>query len=181
MSTRSRLVACASLASLMLAPAFVRAQAPRAVSVAYENAPLSRIAESFSTFAGRAIVLDSAVGDPSVTASIRGLDWQLGLDAILAKHALIARPVAGGGLLIEREKRVNVAYQGAHLGAVAAQFAAFAKRRVELPPNATDLEVSTTIEDTDWQRALEKILQQAGLTARWDVDGTVRAVPRSVR
>jgi hypothetical protein len=179
MSTRSRFIACASLAALVSAPAIVAAQASQVVNVAYENAPLSRIAAGFASFAGRAIVVDSAVGDPTVTASVQGLDWQVGLDAILADHALIARPAMGGGLRVEREQRITVAYEGARLSAVVAQFAAFAKRTIELPSAAADIEVSTAIADTDWQRALEEILHQSGYTARWDGDGVVRAVPRS--
>ena len=181
MSTRSRLAAALAVATLVSMPPVVAAQTSRVVTVAYENAPLSRIATGFSSFAGRAIVVDGAVGDPTVTASVQGLDWEVGLDAILADHALIARPAVGGGLRIEREQRITVAYESARLSAVAAQFAAFAQRKIELPPSAANLEVSVTIENTDWQRALEQIFHRAGLTARWDADGVVRAVPRNDR
>lgn len=181
MSTRSRLTACASLACLVLVPSLVRAQASRTLSVAYDNARLSEIAASFATFSGRAIAVDSAADDPFVTASVQDVDWEVGLDRILAQNALIARPIVGGGLRIERERRISVAYQGARLDQVAAEFAAFANRRIELPRNATDLQVTTTIENTDWQRALDQILQQSGLIARWDVDGVMRIVSRSAR
>ena len=61
MSTRPRFTTCAALASLVLVPTLLRAQASRPLTIEYENAPLSRIAAGFSTFSGRSIALDVAV------------------------------------------------------------------------------------------------------------------------
>ena len=47
--------------------------------------------ENFAAFAGRNIVLAPDVGDSHVTADIRNVEWQLGLDQILAPLGLVAR------------------------------------------------------------------------------------------
>ncbi|MEO8620225.1 MAG: hypothetical protein ABI625_04100 [bacterium] len=43
-----------------------------------------------------------------------------------------------------------------------------------MPSNISDVEVSATIQNVDWQRALTQLLTQASLIARTDADGVMR-------
>jgi type II secretory pathway component HofQ len=80
----------------------IRVEKERRIVVEYENAPLSQVIHGFSAFSGRKIVLASDAGDPAVTASIRNVDWQRGLDEILEGQALVAQTDAAGVLRISR-------------------------------------------------------------------------------
>jgi len=77
-------------------------QAQPRITVTFQDAPLSQVIENFAAFAGRNIVLAPDVGDPHVTADIRNVEWQLGLDQILAPLGLVARVDASGVIRVER-------------------------------------------------------------------------------
>lgn len=181
MPTRQSVAACFALAFLISAPAFAQDQAPRRITVEYQNAPLNRVAEAFATFSGRSIALAPDVGDPAVTSLVEDVDWESGLDQILATQSLVARPDSAGGLRIERERRISVHYQNARLSRVLLDIATFADRPIVSSPSMVDPEVTVSIHDVDLQRALDQILAEVGLEARADRAGVIRVTARRSR
>jgi ferric-dicitrate binding protein FerR (iron transport regulator) len=181
MLKRARLQIAVGLASLVLVPGLVRAQAPRNLTVEYEGAPLSRIAESFANFSGRSIAVAPGVGDPTISGSVRDLDWKDGLDRLLASQALIARPTTGGGLRIERERPMSVEYQDAQLADVVRAIAAFSEHTIVITPGVGNPQVSASLTNVDWQRGLDQILTPAGLMAQADAAGVLRIQLRTTR
>ena len=181
MFKRARLQIVVGLASLVLVPALVEAQAPRNVTVEYQGAPLSRIAEAFASFSGRAVTVAPGVGNPTVTGSVRNLDWKEGLDRLLASQALVARPDAGGGLRIEHERRMTVEYEGARLTDVVHAISAFSEHTIVVMPGVGNPPVSASVTNVDWQRGLDQILTPAGLVAQADAAGVLRIQLRTSR
>ena len=167
--------------ALIAAPAVARAQAVGRINVDYENAPLSRVIENFATYSGRTIILAPGIDDRVVTSSVRNLDWELGLDQILATQSLVARPDSGFGLRIERERNVRVEYQDALLSRVLNDVATFAGRAIVLMPAAGDPHLTVSIRDMDWQRALDQMLASVGLVARPNQDGSFQIEKRVSR
>ena len=167
----SRLV---SVVALVLVPAIAHAQASRPVAVSYEGAPLSRVTAAFASFSGQSITVSSRVGDPAITGSVQNLGWEAGLDRLLAANALIARPDSAGGLRIESERRITVEYQQVPLRRVLQAIAQFSGRDIAITPNISEREVTASIEDVDWQRALERIVATTGLVVRADRTGGFR-------
>lgn len=176
-----RVHAVVGLASLVLAPAVVQAQASRNVTAEYVGAPLSRIAASFASYSGRAVTVASDVGDPVITGSVHNLGWREGLDRLLADQALVARADTGGGLHIEYERRMTVAYEGARLTDVVRAIAAFSQHAIVVMPGVGDPPVSASVTDVDWQRGLDQILTPAGLVAQADAAGVLRIQVRGSR
>lgn len=181
MFKRARLQIVVGLASLVLVPTLVEAQAPRNVTVEYERAPLSRIAEAFASFSGRAVTVAPGVGDPAISGSVRNLDWKDGLDRLLAGQALVARPDTGGGLRIEHERPMSVEYQDAPLTDVVRAISAFSEHAIVVTPGVGNPQLSASLTNVDWQRGLEQILTPAGLMAQADAEGVLRIQLRTSR
>ena len=158
---------------LAFSPSIVRAQAPRLITVEYQNAPLSQVIRGFAAFSGRAIVVSPDAGDPEVTASIENVDWRVGLDRILESQALVARPDTSGVVRVERRRQVTVEFQDAPLSRVIRAFASFSGRTIVLTPGAGDPNVTAAVQNVDWQRALDDILETHALVARLDASGVV--------
>jgi type II secretory pathway component HofQ len=173
MIKRPRLTYGFAITLLAFSPSIVRAQAPRLITVEYQNAPLSQVIRGFAAFSGRAIVVAPDAGDPEVTASMKNVDWQVGLDRILESQALVARPDTSGVVRIERRRQVTVEFQDAPLSRVIRAFASFSGRTIVLTPGAGDPSVTIAVRDEDWQRALDDILESCALVARLDASGVV--------
>ena len=179
MTKRLRLTAGFALTSLTLASSIGLAQAPRPVTVEFQNAPLSQVMRAFGTYSGSIIVLAPDVGDPEMTATIENVDWRLALDRIVDTRALVARTGASGVIRIERRRPVTVSFQNARLSQVIRGFAGYSGRTIALAPDIGDLSVTAEIEDTDWQRALDTILAFHALAARVDASGAIRIETRN--
>jgi ferric-dicitrate binding protein FerR (iron transport regulator) len=80
----------------------LRVESEQLLTVDFQNAPLSRVLSSISSFAKRSITLAPDVGDPSVSFTARSVDWQRTLDGLLGDHGLIAIPDANGSLRVVR-------------------------------------------------------------------------------
>jgi type II secretory pathway component HofQ len=160
-----------ALTLLTFAPALILAQSPSQVTVDYQNAPLSTVVRNFAAFSGRTIAVAPGVGDALVTTSIQGVDWEHGLDHILAAESLIARPDSGGGLRIEKERRISVEYQNARLSQIINSIAAFGGHAIVIAPNVGDPQVTAAVRDVDWQRALDQVLRPIGFVARPNNEG----------
>jgi type II secretory pathway component HofQ len=173
MIERPRLTYGFAITLLAFSPSIVRAQVPRLITVEYQNAPLSQVIRGFAAFSGRAIVVAPDAGDPEVTASMKNVDWQVGLDRILESQALVARPDTSGVVRIERRRQVTVEFQDAPLSRVIRAFASFSGRAIVLTPGAGDPSVTIAVRDEDWQRALDDILESCALVARLDASGVV--------
>jgi ferric-dicitrate binding protein FerR (iron transport regulator) len=102
MSKRLFLGAGFALTLLALSPSIGRAQVGGRITVEWQNAPLSDVVRGFATFSGRTIVLARDAGDPEVTAAYQNIDWQLALDLILERLALVARVDSSGVIRIEK-------------------------------------------------------------------------------
>jgi type II secretory pathway component HofQ len=178
---RTRVARRLAFVALIAVPATSQAQVAGRINVDYENAPLSRVIENFATYSGRTITLAQGIDDRVVTTSVRNMDWELGLDQILAAQLLVARPDSGFGLRIERERRVSVEYQDAPLSRVLHDVAKFAGLAIVLTPAAGDPQVTVSIRDVDWQRALDQILAPVGLIARPNRHGALQIERRGSR
>ena len=177
MPKRLRFVGCATVALVASAVSTVHAQA-RVVTVDYENAHISKVAQSFSAFSGRSISVAPDVGDPTLTGSARGLAWDAALDQLLASTSLIARPDSGGGLRIERERKVTIEFENAPLVQVLRSIAEYSGYRIEYGGIVGESTVTATVRNTDWQRALDQVLAPLALVARPDSLGIFRIEPR---
>jgi type II secretory pathway component HofQ len=167
----SRVSRLASVVALALVPASIHAQASRPVAVSYAGAPLSRVAAAFASFAGQPITVSSTVGDPAITGSVQEITWEAGLDRLLAANALVARPDSAGGLRIDSERRITVEYQGVPLWRVLQAIGQFSGRHIAITPDIGSREVTASVTDVDWQRALERIVATTGLVVRADRAG----------
>jgi hypothetical protein len=159
------------LPAIAAVPSLSRAQGLNQITVQYESAQLSQVVENFARFAGRAIDVGPGVDDQLVTTNVRDLAWDVALDQILATKSLVARPHRGGGLQIERERKLSVDFEAAPLSSVLQSIAGFAGRAIVLSPVSGDPWVTVSIRDTDWQRALNQVAKSVGFVARADRDG----------
>jgi type II secretory pathway component HofQ len=173
MIKRPRLTHGFAITLLIFSPSIVRAQAPRLITVEYQDAPLSQVIRGFAAFSGHAIVVAPDAGNPAVTASIRNVDWQVGLDRILESQALVARPDTSGVVRIERLRRITVEFQDAPLSRVIRSFANYSGRTIVLTSDAGDPNVTATVQNADWQRGLDDILEAHSLVARLNASGVV--------
>ena len=156
----------------------VAAQGLAHVTLEYENAPLSQVAQNFATFTGQPVVLGPDIGEQLVTTSVSNVAWDVALDQILATKSLVARPLRGGALQIERERRLNLDFESAPLSGVLRSVERFAGRTIVLSEAAGDPWITVSIHDTDWQRALNRIANAAGLVARSDQNGVFHVEKR---
>jgi type II secretory pathway component GspD/PulD (secretin) len=72
------------------------------ITVEFENAPLSDVAQAFARYSGRPVIVDPRVGDPGVTVSIHNVDWRRALDLIARDLGLVTRVDAAGNIRIEK-------------------------------------------------------------------------------
>jgi type IV pilus assembly protein PilQ len=84
---------------------------------------------------------------------------------LLAVSPSIARAQAGG--------RVTLEWQNAPLSHVVRAFAAFSGRTIVVAPDVGDPELTASVLDVDWQRALDVILATRALVARVDGSGVI--------
>ena len=154
------------------------AQTPQRITVEYFDASLRQVLRNFATYIGRAIVMAPDIGDPAITVGLFDVDWQTGLDRILASQGLVARSDSSGLISVERSRRITVEYLDATLRDVIRAFSSFTGRTFDLPANVATLKVTATARDVDWQRALDDILATHALVAREDGSGTIRIGPR---
>jgi type II secretory pathway component HofQ len=169
------------LALLGFVPLVSQAQSRGRITVEYQNAALTQVVQDFSRFSGRTIVLSPDAGNPSVTMLVKDVEWERGLDGLLATRALVARPDSSGILRIERERRVVVEYDNARLSKILKDFSRFSGRPIILEPNVGDPEISAALRNVDWQRALYRILDQCGFVAQPDTAGALHVEPRPPR
>lgn len=181
MTKRLRLVAgFVALALPPLSPSLGQAQPPGAVTVEYQNAPLSQVIRGFATYSGTTIIVTRDAGDAPVTASIREVDWQVGLDRILETHALVARRDPSGIIRIERRRPlITVEFQDAPLSQVIRAFAVFSGSTVVVASDIGDPEVTASITNADWRLGLDRILEAHALVARLDGAGVLRIERRT--
>ena len=178
MTKRLRLIA--PFALTLLAPSIGLAQLPGAITVEFYNAPLSQVIRGFAAYSGSTIIVARDAGDPSVTASLRDVDWRLGLDRILAPHALIAWSDPSGIIRVEkRHPVITVEFENAPLSQVIRAFTAFSGSTVVVAPDAGDPVVTATMTNTDWRLALDRILEAHALVARLDSTGIIRIERRA--
>jgi type II secretory pathway component GspD/PulD (secretin) len=162
----------------LAASSALMAQVATHVTVAYENAPLSRVMGNFARYAGRSIAIADNVRDRTITVSLRDVEWSRALDFILEQNALIARPDRAGGIRIEKQQPFTVAYSNAPLNRVVRDISLFSRKAISIAPEAGNPTINYTARDLDWERALDELLAQNGLVAVVDVNGTLRVVPR---
>jgi type II secretory pathway component GspD/PulD (secretin) len=81
-------------------PAFQQSQEPP-IDVNFEEEPVSNVAAAFAEFADTTILVAPEARAKHITASIRGMPWDIALRSILDAHALTIRSLQSGVLLIE--------------------------------------------------------------------------------
>ena len=170
---------CTALPLALLGlPLVSQAQSQGRISVEYKNAALTQVVQDFSSFSGRTIIVSPEAGNPSVTMLVKDVEWERGLDGLLASRSLVARPDSSGILRIEKERRVVVEYENARLSRILKDFSRFSGRAIVLEPSAGDPEISAALRNVDWQRALYRILDQCGFVAQPDTAGALHVEPR---
>jgi type II secretory pathway component HofQ len=69
---------------------------------------------------------------------------------------------------------MTMEWQNAPLTDVVRAFAAFSGRTIVVAPEAGNPEVTASLADVEWQRALDVVLMAHGLVARVDATGVIR-------
>jgi ferric-dicitrate binding protein FerR (iron transport regulator) len=154
-----------AVAVLAVLPSLVAAQAPARISVSYQAAPVSEVASGFARFSHRTIVVAPDVGARLISGDVANGEWMPAFDQLLGAQGLVARPDSGGMLRVEAEQPLTLELQDAQLSRVLGSISAFAKRPITLAPDIGDRSVSFTARSVDWQRALNSMLRDNGLTA----------------
>ena len=172
----NRLRTTAGLAVLVVLPSLVGAQAPARVTVSYQAAPVTDVVSSFARFAHQPIAVAPDVGGRLITGSIENTAWLPALDQLLEAQGLVARPDSGGVLRVEAEQPITVEFENAPLSRVLHSISGFAKRSITLAPDVGDPSVSFAARSVDWQRALNAMLRDNGLTATSDANGSLLVV-----
>ena len=72
-----------------------------------------------------------------------------------------------------RGQKVTMEWQNAPLTDVVRAFGTFAQRSIVVAPEVGNPEVTASITDVDWQRALDLVLMPHGLVARVDDKGVI--------
>jgi ferric-dicitrate binding protein FerR (iron transport regulator) len=103
-SKRLLLAAGFAIAALTTSPSASSAQAPKRVTVEYQNARLADVVRAFASLSGQSIVLAPNAADLQVTASFTNVDWKVALDDILARQGLVCYEDAIGVLRVEKRK-----------------------------------------------------------------------------
>ena len=80
----------------------VRVERRRAVTIDFQDAPLSHVVRALASYSGRTITLPPDLSDPRVSFAARNVDWQRALDDIVRANGFIARFDAAGVIRIER-------------------------------------------------------------------------------
>ena len=80
----------------------LRVEEEQPISVDFQNASLSRVLSSISSFAKHSITLAPEVEDRAVSFTARSVDWQRALDGLLRENGLIAVPGVTGSLRVVR-------------------------------------------------------------------------------
>lgn len=161
---------------LAVLPSLLSGQAPARISVSYQSAPVADVVASFARFAHQTIVVAPEVGDQSITGEVVNGEWLPALDQLLAAQGLVARPDSGGVLRVQAEEPISVEYANAPLRAVLRAISSHARRQITVAPDVGDPAVSFVVRSTDWQRALDVMLRDNGLTSTADVNGNIRVV-----
>ena len=168
-----RLPAVVAVAVLAVLPSLVVAQAPGRISVSYQGAPVSEVASGFARFSHRTIVVAPEVGARLISGDVENGAWMPAFDQLLGLQGLVARPDSGGMLRVEAEQPITLELQGAPLSRVLGSISVFARRSITLAPNVGDRSVSFTARSVDWQRALDSMLRDNGLTATASANGAL--------
>jgi ferric-dicitrate binding protein FerR (iron transport regulator) len=166
----------ASVAVLAVLPSLSLAQAPGRISVSYESAPVSDVVSSFARFSHRTIVVAPDVRSRVISGRVENDEWMPALDQLLGEQGLVVRPDSGGVLRVEEEQPLTVDFQDAPLSRVLASIAGFAKHSITVAPEVGDRVVSFTARSVDWQRALDALLHEKGLTAFPGANGDLLVV-----
>jgi type IV pilus assembly protein PilQ len=82
------------------APPTAAIQQQPPISVSFRDTPILDVLATFADFAGRSIVAGTGVSG-NITADIRNQPWDVALEAILSSHALAAREMPSGIILVE--------------------------------------------------------------------------------
>jgi non-heme chloroperoxidase len=77
-------------------------------------------------------------------------------------------------------QRMTVEWQNAPLSQVVDAMARFSRRRIVLPADVGQQEVTVAFENTDWRVVLDSILQQQALVARTDSSDVIRVEKRAM-
>jgi type II secretory pathway component HofQ len=164
-----RLFASATFGLLASATTAV-SQARPLITVAFEDAPLQGMVQSFAAFSGRSITIAPGVSEATLSGYADRAPWEHAFDQLLATRSLIARPSSNGGLRVERERRVTLEFEDAPLGQVLRSIADYSGYLIVSSGDLSDLRVTAGVRDVDWQRALNEILTPMRLVARPDTD-----------
>jgi type II secretory pathway component HofQ len=70
-------------------------------------------------------------------------------------------------------QKVTMEWQNAPLNHVVRAFAAFSQRTIVVAPDVGNPEVTASVADVEWQRALDLVLLAHGLVARVDATGVI--------
>jgi ferric-dicitrate binding protein FerR (iron transport regulator) len=154
----------------------VVAQAPARVTVSYQAAPVAEVVSSFARFAHQPIAVAPDVSGRLITGNIENSAWLPALDELLGAQGLVARPNSDGVLVVEAEQPITVEFENAPLSRVLHSISGFAKRSIVIAPDVGDPTVSFTARSVDWQRALNAVLRDNGLTATSDTNGRLLVV-----
>jgi ferric-dicitrate binding protein FerR (iron transport regulator) len=168
--------AIAGVAVLAVIPSLVSAQEPARITVSYQAAPVSDVVASFARFAHQPIAVAPDVGGRLISGSVENTAWLPALDQLLEAQGLVARPDSGGVLMVEAEQPITVQFENAPLSRVLQSISGFTKRSITVAPDVDDRFVSFTARSVDWQRALNAMLRDNGLTATSDSNGSMLVV-----
>lgn len=166
-----RLTSTVAVASLAVLPMALSAQVASRVTVNYADAPLSRVVASFAQFSNRAIFLAPDVGDQYITGNVQNADWRIGLDQLLQSQNLVLRPDSSSVIRVHHDQPITVEFENAPLSQVLRGIATFSKRSIRMAPGVGDPTITFTALGMDWQRALDRVARDNGLTASADANG----------
>jgi type IV pilus assembly protein PilQ len=82
-------------------PLAVRQSQEPPIDVNFEEEPVANVAAAFAEFADTTILVAPEARAKNITASIRGMAWDIALRSILDAHGLMIRTLASGVLLVE--------------------------------------------------------------------------------
>jgi hypothetical protein len=132
------------------------------------------VVASFAKYSGRTIVMNGEIGNPAVTAVVRDVEWEVGLNRILAAQGLIATTGSTDIIKIDRRPLITAQFVDASLREVVAAVARHSGLTIVVNGSVADARVNATVRDADWRGVLDTVLPPLGLTAVLHPEGIVR-------
>lgn len=93
--------------------------------------------------------------------------------------ALALSPSVGRAQATETAPRVTMEWQNAPLSDVLRAFSRFSGRTIVVAPGVGDPEITASVQNAEWPRALDVVLATRGLVARTDASGVIRVEKQS--